>query len=174
MKETLIFLRTKNRYSQNAIAKELGISRQAYIKYETGEVEPSVAIIRKLSKIFNVSYKALIDNDFGEKAKNSKDCITYKINRYDELKIASPAPSYGTAFTNNNSRLLHKIYSSLNLLSEEQLSSVLNIVQSVNKLNSSSSKNGPVKQKRSPGGLNGSLWISDDFDEPLDDFKEYM
>ena len=52
MKEILIKLRQENRYSQNLLSKVLGISRQAYMKYESGEVEPSVEIVRKLSKIY--------------------------------------------------------------------------------------------------------------------------
>ena len=28
--------------------------------------------------------------------------------------------------------------------------------------------------KRALGGLEGKIWMSPDFDEPLDDFKEYM
>ena len=31
-----------------------------------------------------------------------------------------------------------------------------------------------VKQPRQPGSAKGLVIISDDFDEPLDDFKEYM
>ena len=52
MKEILIKLRQENRYSQSLLSKVLGISRQAYMKYESGEVEPSVEIVRKLSKIY--------------------------------------------------------------------------------------------------------------------------
>ncbi|MEO8734171.1 MAG: DUF2281 domain-containing protein [Flavobacteriales bacterium] len=29
-------------------------------------------------------------------------------------------------------------------------------------------------KKPVPGLLKGKIWIADDFDEPLDDFKEYM
>ncbi len=32
----------------------------------------------------------------------------------------------------------------------------------------------PVKQPRQPGSAKELVIISDDFDEPLDDFKEYM
>jgi DNA-damage-inducible protein J len=34
----------------------------------------------------------------------------------------------------------------------------------------------PVPQVRKPhlGGWEGKVWMSDDFDAPLDDFKEYM
>ena len=30
------------------------------------------------------------------------------------------------------------------------------------------------KRKREFGGLKGQIWMSDDFDEPLEDFKDYM
>lgn len=30
------------------------------------------------------------------------------------------------------------------------------------------------KPKRKLGSLEGKIWISDDFDEPLDEFREYM
>ena len=63
MKETLKKLRTGNRYSQDLLAKILGISRLSYMKYESGEVEPPVEIIRKLAKIYKVSYETLIDNE---------------------------------------------------------------------------------------------------------------
>ena len=62
MKEILIKLRQENRYSQSLLSTVLGISRQAYMKYESGEVEPSVEIVRKLSKIYKVPYDVLIDN----------------------------------------------------------------------------------------------------------------
>jgi hypothetical protein len=36
-------------------------------------------------------------------------------------------------------------------------------------------KQGPApKKERTPGTMKGLIIMSDDFDEPLDDFKEYM
>ena len=32
----------------------------------------------------------------------------------------------------------------------------------------------PVKKTPKPGCLRGKIWIADDFDAPLEDFKEYM
>jgi hypothetical protein len=32
----------------------------------------------------------------------------------------------------------------------------------------------PVRPKPQLGCLKGKIWMSDDFDEPLEDFKEYM
>lgn len=30
------------------------------------------------------------------------------------------------------------------------------------------------KRRRQPGSAKGLVWMSDDFDEPLEDFKDYM
>jgi antitoxin (DNA-binding transcriptional repressor) of toxin-antitoxin stability system len=32
----------------------------------------------------------------------------------------------------------------------------------------------PVKTDRKPGSAKGLIWMSDDFDEPLEEFREYM
>lgn len=97
MKEILIKLRQENRYSQSLLAKILGISRQAYIKYELGEVEPSVEIVRKLSKIYNVSYDVLIDNAVVPYKK-----IEYKIPTEPTLEVASPTTVYSHSYNDSD------------------------------------------------------------------------
>ena len=62
MESVIKTLREKNRYTQVKLAQELGISRQALIKYESMEQELPVNVIRGLSKIFSVSYACFIDN----------------------------------------------------------------------------------------------------------------
>ena len=62
MESVIKTLREKNRYTQVKLAQELGVSRQALIKYENMEQELPVNVIRGLSKIFSVSYECLIDN----------------------------------------------------------------------------------------------------------------
>ena len=32
----------------------------------------------------------------------------------------------------------------------------------------------PVRKIPKPGCMNGKIWMADDFDAPLEDFKEYM
>ncbi|MCQ2583013.1 MAG: helix-turn-helix domain-containing protein [Treponema sp.] len=95
MKETLKKLRTENRYSQDLLAKILGISRLSYMKYESGEVEPPVEIIRKLAKIYKVSYKTLIDNELNSEHKN----VFYgnPATHSHIYEVASPVPSYGSS-----------------------------------------------------------------------------
>ena len=56
MKESIKNLREKHNYSQSYLATYLEVSRQMYIKYESGEVEPPVHIVVKLAKLYKVSY----------------------------------------------------------------------------------------------------------------------
>ena len=110
MKEILKELRTKNRYSQELLAKILGLSRQAYMKYESGEVEPSVEIVRKLAKIYKVPYEVLIDNQFESGSKTDKK-IFYKYNHDGYIAVASPAPAFSESPVsfdiNTDSRFAH-------------------------------------------------------------------
>ena len=66
MESVIKKLREQNRYTQVKLAEELGISRQALIKYESMEQELPVNVIRGLSRMFSVSYECLIDNKLPE------------------------------------------------------------------------------------------------------------
>ena len=80
--------REENNYSQSAVASYLGISRQMYIKYESGEVEPPLKVVVQLAKFYRVSYDVLIDN------KRPDQIVTYEIPGTKPLEVASPTPSY--------------------------------------------------------------------------------
>lgn len=117
MKEILKQLREEHFFSQDKVAKELGISRQSYIKYESGEVVPSVEIVKKLSALYEVSYETIIDNK------------THLINEYvikeDKLEVADCVKvNYGTPsmadvfpvyFSKSEMKLISKKASKLNL-----------------------------------------------------------
>ena len=133
MKDILIKLRQENRYSQSLLSNVLGISRQAYMKYESGEVEPSVEIVRKLSKIYKVPYSVIIDNDLqylqktkpyvipektylvvadpgvsyssGKKSQNSQGKKLYDFSEDSLSEVASPAVSYGMNNVNSQSTI---------------------------------------------------------------------
>ena len=64
MKETIKKLREQNNYSQSALAEILCISRQMYVKYENGDVDPPVKIITRLCSLYNVSYDFIIEISF--------------------------------------------------------------------------------------------------------------
>ncbi|MBR0419889.1 MAG: helix-turn-helix domain-containing protein [Erysipelotrichaceae bacterium] len=55
-------LRKMNGYSQEEIAGRIGISRQAYAKWESGETIPDVDKAAKLAKEYKISLDALIKN----------------------------------------------------------------------------------------------------------------
>ena len=72
MESVIKILREKNRYTQVHLAEVLGISRQALIKYENLEQEPPVSTVRTLSKLFNIGYDCIIDNQLPSE-QNEKD-----------------------------------------------------------------------------------------------------
>ena len=110
MKETLKALREKNNYSQATVAKYLGISRQMYIKYESGEAEPPVKVIVALSKLYKVDYAQIIDNAAGSHI--AKENIYDKSKISGNLCVASPSVAYGSSspvVMNNNFELIKTI-----------------------------------------------------------------
>lgn len=92
MKEILKYLRQANSFTQEEISKRLEISRQSYIKYESGDVLPNDKIIRKLSIIYDVKEDFIRQNKIpnlqGKKA-------NYKIDENNgNLTVADPATVY--------------------------------------------------------------------------------
>ena len=115
MKETIKKLRDENHYSQATVATYLNISRQMYIKYESGDVEPPVSIVKQLSNLYKVSYEFIIDNKAVSKQMN------YSKKSDDlELLVKSPEVSYGKS-SNNNFDLALSAISSLNIFDQIKL-----------------------------------------------------
>ena len=61
--ENLINLRRQKGWSQDDLANNLNISRQAISKWENNTSKPDVDNIEKISKIFSVTIDNLLDND---------------------------------------------------------------------------------------------------------------
>lgn len=67
LQENLILLRNLRGLSQEQIAEKIGISRQAYAKWEKGETIPDVEKCYRLSEFYNTTIDALLkkaDNNF--------------------------------------------------------------------------------------------------------------
>lgn len=93
MKENnLLKLRKQNGYSQSILANILGISRQTYIKYESGELEPPLEVVRKLCKLYQVPYEFLIDGSSGSNSVNKN--VEYKIRESPVLNVAKSSVPY--------------------------------------------------------------------------------
>ena len=126
MKESLKALREKNNFSQATVAKYLGLSRQMYIKYESGEAEPPVKVIVALSKLYKVDYAQIIDNAAGSHI--AKENIYDNSRISGNLCVASPSVAYGSSshvVMNNNFELIKTIIPKLNIFEQLQILSLL-------------------------------------------------
>lgn len=94
LKENLIILRNIHGFSQEEIAEKIGISRQAYAKWESGATVPDIEKCMRLSEVYGVTIDSLVTTttlDGGEtivpppKGKNIWGSVT--INERGQLVI---------------------------------------------------------------------------------------
>ena len=60
LKDNLIILRNIHGYSQEEIAEKIGISRQAYAKWENGSTIPDIEKCKRLADLYGVTIDSLI------------------------------------------------------------------------------------------------------------------
>lgn len=60
LKDNLLILRNINGFSQEEIAEKIGISRQAYAKWEKGTTVPDVDKCARLAEIYGITIDTLI------------------------------------------------------------------------------------------------------------------
>lgn len=63
IRDNLVMLRKLNEYSQEEIAEKIGISRQAYGKWEKGETVPDIEKCALLAKVYGVTVDSLIHTE---------------------------------------------------------------------------------------------------------------
>ena len=61
LKDNISRLRNITGYSQEEVAEKIGISRQAYAKWEKGETIPDVERCQKLAELYGVTIDSLIN-----------------------------------------------------------------------------------------------------------------
>jgi len=66
LKENLAMLRGILGYSQEEIAGKIGISRQAYAKWETGATVPDIEKCRLLAQVYGVTIDSLVKTESAE------------------------------------------------------------------------------------------------------------
>lgn len=59
-KEILLELRTKHGLSQEQLAEQVHVTRQAVSRWETGETVPNTETLKLLSRLFDVSINTLL------------------------------------------------------------------------------------------------------------------
>src|SRR5690554_828702 len=85
LEEKIITLRKSKNWSQEELAYQLDVSRQAVSKWESGESTPSIDKIVMMSSIFSVSTDYLLkDNENNEISSNE---ISAKTMHKDEVKV---------------------------------------------------------------------------------------
>lgn len=103
MKEILKYLRQINSLTQDEIAKKINISRQWYIKFEKGLVQPSSEIVKKLSELYQVSEDFIYKNKVPsikeiENQTAEHKTVKYKINKdYGKLALADSGGAVAVA-----------------------------------------------------------------------------
>ena len=60
LKDNLVMLRNIHGFSQEAIAEKIGISRQAYAKWETGATIPDIEKCSRLAEVYGTTIDSLI------------------------------------------------------------------------------------------------------------------
>ena len=63
LKDNLVMLRKLNSFSQEQIAEKIGISRQAYAKWESGATVPDIEKCALLARVYGVTLDSLIKDE---------------------------------------------------------------------------------------------------------------
>ena len=63
LKDNLVMLRNIHGFSQEAIAEKIGISRQAYAKWETGATIPDIEKCSLLAEVYGTTIDSLVRNE---------------------------------------------------------------------------------------------------------------
>ena len=66
LKHNLVMLRKINGYSQELIAEKVGISRQAYAKWESGATVPDIERAARLATVYGVTLDSLMKTETAE------------------------------------------------------------------------------------------------------------
>ena len=77
--EKISYLRKNRGMSQEQLAYELDVSRQAVHKWENGITTPEFEKIKRISEIFNITYDELLNDDLDF----IDSSVTVKENQFD-------------------------------------------------------------------------------------------
>lgn len=92
IKDKIQQLRKSKKLSQEKLAEELNISRQAIAKWESGETMPDINNLIQISDIFNISLDRLLKDD--NCIENFSNNCNYKANEVIEFLINAKKNTY--------------------------------------------------------------------------------
>ncbi len=123
MKKILKYLRQLNGFSQDEIAKKIGISRQSYSKYESGSVIPNEKTVQKLAQIYKVKTDFIKADKIPAISQESNN-VQYKINdKFYEKYVCEPESTYSTG----NQEFLEGLFDGISIKITESLDKVKKI-----------------------------------------------
>ena len=115
-------IRLDNRYTQTQAAKASGVSRQAYARYEAGEVDPPLSVLQNLAAFYNVSLESLV---------SSKKSVLYSITPKNEKSLSvnefSGLVSYGDSMYGIVSRAIETMSLSKLRQIHSKISAILSV-----------------------------------------------
>lgn len=86
MKDFIIKLRKANKFSQENLAKKIGISRPTLISIEKGERDVTLCELRKISDIFDIPVEIILDQELSIDVKiDFQDFSQKSFNRFHNL-----------------------------------------------------------------------------------------
>ena len=88
LRENLIMLRSIHGYSQEEVAEKIGISRQAYAKWESGKTVPDIEKCSLLAEVYGVTIDSLVKKIESVEEKNYGICTTVLQNDKNYMKFA--------------------------------------------------------------------------------------
>lgn len=80
LNEKIFYCRKKNGMSQEKLAEQIGVSRQAISKWENGEASPEISKLISLAKVFNVTTDWLLSESDPEQDNTTKESYQYGNN----------------------------------------------------------------------------------------------
>lgn len=75
----LTYLRQQRHDTQETLAKELGISRQAVSKWETGTSLPDLETLLKLSKLYHLTINQILE-----------PCVEHELKDFEDIMLVNP------------------------------------------------------------------------------------
>ena len=109
----LKLLRERNKFTQEFMANKLGVTRQAYIRYETSEVELSASQIRILANLYQIDYRNIIDGIMPEDSVTFTGNNNHDIEKFHQIVLYSLQVAGNLVYLSNSDfykliYLLHK------------------------------------------------------------------
>lgn len=77
--KNLTYLRNKSNKTQEFIAKKIGITRQALIKYEKGSSEPKASTLKKIALFYGVTLDLLMTINLAKRKEITHNVLDSKI-----------------------------------------------------------------------------------------------